>query len=429
LVTSEKAMLVSKGNDERVDARNRSSRIPAGGTPTRFDTRRPSMLPLRRASLSGGRSSSRLLPIKRCIAIRSSPRVVGPLVRRHRFRLASSSSSSTDASTTFTSANSADNNNGNVNGNSNRNDNETKRCISALDHDAVTDLFAQHAQSRDGRFTLNCDDIRKLIKSCSGQVIDDKSMRRLFAVADSDNNGLIDHDEFMENAYLFLGDNPASIILVIGGPGSGKGVLSERLTTACNVVHLSSGELLRNEVQEQTRLGRTVEQIMLRGELVSSAIMVALMKKRMENHPGKRVLLDGFPRSLENAHDLVTLCGRPELALHLTCDDTILMERIMSRRRGPDDDFHIALNRLRTFHKYHPLTMDWLREQHVPIVNLDCGGTSEHVWQQLLAIGRLMRPAVKLPNMSAVGSGASSTGGGIFSSLVEPEPTKRTTVA
>jgi hypothetical protein len=39
------------------------------------------------------------------------------------------------------------------------------------------------------------------------------------------------------------------------------------------------------------------------------------------------VLLDGFPRSLENAHDLVTLCGKPELALHLVCDDTILMVR------------------------------------------------------------------------------------------------------
>lgn len=284
----------------------------------------------------------------------------------------------------------------------------------------MTDLFAKHAQKRgaDGRFTLDCNDIRALIKSCSGQIIDEVSIRRLFAVADFDNNGLIDHDEFMENAYLFLGDNPASIILVIGGPGSGKGVLSEKLTKVCNVVHLSSGELLRNEVQEQTRLGKTVEQIMSKGELVHSALMVALMKKRMEKHPGKRVLLDGFPRSLENAHDLVTLCGRPELALHLTCDDTILMERIMNRQRGPDDNFQVALKRLRTFHKYHPVTMEWLREQHVPIVNLDCGGPPEHVWQQLLAIGRLMRPAVKLPNLSGNNDNNNNT-----ISWLEPEPT------
>lgn len=100
-------------------------------------------------------------------------------------------------------------------------DNCATKSPSALDQDAVTDLFAQHAKHRDGKYTLDCEDIRNLVKSCSGQTIDERSMRRLFAVADFDNNGLIDHDEFMENAYLFLGDNPASIILVIGGPGSG----------------------------------------------------------------------------------------------------------------------------------------------------------------------------------------------------------------
>ena len=111
---------------------------------------------------------------------------------------------------------------------------------------------------------------------------------------------------------------------------------------------------------------------------------------------------DGFPRSIENAHDLVTLCGKPELAVHLVCDDTILMERIMGRGssaqvRREDDNFQTALQRLRTYHKYHHVTLEWLRENHVPIVNLDCSGDAESVWQQLIAIGRLMRPAVKLP--------------------------------
>jgi adenylate kinase family enzyme len=124
----------------------------------------------------------------------------------------------------------------------------------------------------------------------------------------------------------------------------------------------------------------------------------------MRSFPGRRVLLDGFPRSLQNAEDFLALCGKPELALHLDCDDTILMERIMKRARQgadsgnqrSDDNIDTALKRLRTFHKYHKPTMDWLREQHVPIVNLDCSGTPENVWQQLLAIGRLMRPAAKL---------------------------------
>lgn len=95
------------------------------------------------------------------------------------------------------------------------------------------------------------------------------------------------------------------------------------------------------------------------------------------------------------------------------------MERIMGRGaasaegdpadRREDDNFHTALSRLRTFHKYHHGTMEWLREHHVPIVNLDCSGSAESVWQQLVAIGRLMRPAVKTATPAATSSAAAST--------------------
>ena len=304
------------------------------------------------------------------------------------------------------------------------------------DREAVADLFAQYARVYDGILCLNCDDIRSLLRGI-GVVPADTTISKLFSVADNDNNGLIDLEEFLDHADMFLGDNPARIILIVGGPGSGKGLLSKRLMAECNVVHLSSGDLLRQEVALQTNLGRTVRDIMSRGELVSSAIMVALMKKRMKDHPGKRVLLDGFPRSIENAHDLVTLCGQPELALHLNCDDTILMERIMGRGassdstpqqvRREDDNFQSALQRLRTFHKYHHSTLEWLREQHVPIVNLDCSGSAESVWQQLVAIGRLMRPAVKIPIATAAAASSLSTTSVPNSSTVTPISTMSTT--
>lgn len=162
---------------------------------------------------------------------------------------------------------------------------------------------------------------------------------------------------------------------MVGGPGSGKGLLCSRLEQECNVVHLSSGDLLRDEVERDTPLGRECAHIMQQGGLVSSAVIVTLIRRHMRGHPGKRVLLDGFPRSPENAHDLVELCGVPELALHLDCDDTILLERIIGRgRKGKetgqaraDDNFDTALQRLRTYHKYHQPTIQWLREQHVPI--------------------------------------------------------------
>jgi adenylate kinase family enzyme len=268
--------------------------------------------------------------------------------------------------------------------------------------EACTDLFDQYAKRRNGVVSLDCNDIRDLLLAI-GRNPKESTIQKLFEVADADKNGQIDHFEFLENAHLFLGDNPARIILVVGGPGSGKGELSRRLQKECNVVHLSSGDLLRDEVAQDTTLGRRVRDIMARGELVTSAMMVALMKKKMKDHPGKRVLLDGFPRSPENARDLVQFCGTPELAIHMVCDDTILLERIMGRGssstiRREDDNFQSALQRLRTFHKYHGVTLDWLKQQKVPIVNLDCSGTQESVWNQLLAIGRLMRSAVKMPS-------------------------------
>jgi len=145
-------------------------------------------------------------------------------------------------------------------------------------------------------------------------------------------------------------------------------------------------------------LGKHVEEIVRNGELVSSAIMVTLMQKRMKDHPGKRILLDGFPRSQENAKDLVTLCGKPELALHLTCDDTVLLERIMKRGQSgdrPDDNFQTGIQRIRTYHKYHNMTLEFLREENVPVVFLDCSTTPDGVWAQLRSIGRLMRSSVQ----------------------------------
>lgn len=273
---------------------------------------------------------------------------------------------------------------------------------------AITDLFYQFAKEsndkgEEGHYFLSLGGVRELLNSI-GERPDEQTLKRLYKAADTNRDGKLSLSEFLVASDSVLGGAPARIIIVVGGPGSGKGILCQRLTEECGVVHLSSGDLLREEVKRGTPLGKEVAKIMERGELVSSAVITALIRRHMRNFPGKRVMLDGFPRSIENAHDFMALMGKPELALHLHCDDTILMERIIKRgkegeengRQRADDNFETALQRLRTFHKYHKPTMDWLREHHVPIVNLDCGGTPENVWQQLLAIGRLMRPAASL---------------------------------
>lgn len=287
--------------------------------------------------------------------------------------------------------------------------------VSTMGKEALLDLMQTYGKMRDGVLSMNWHDVKDLLKGV-GEDPADEVVQKLFEVADVDKDGVIDTQGFITHSETFLGGRPARIILVVGGPGSGKGVLSERLVKECGVVHLSSGELLRDEVAQGTELGKQVEEIMKSGGLVSSAIMVTLMQKRMKDHPGKRILLDGFPRSRENAEDLVTLCGQPELALHLTCDDTVLLERIMKRGESgdrADDNFQTAIQRIRNYHKYHHVTLDFLREENVPIVFLDCAQTSDGVWEQLRSIGRLMRSAVKLP----LGKGSSSDRNQVLDSL------------
>lgn len=134
-----------------------------------------------------------------------------------------------------------------------------------LDRHAVTDLFLQYAQKRQGILCLDRDDIRLLRTGIGEDPADDHAVSQLFAVADVNGDGFITLEEFLQNAPVFLSCNPARIILVVGGPGSGKGNLCRMLVEQCNVVHLSSGEMLRDEVARQTPLGRQVQDIMARG--------------------------------------------------------------------------------------------------------------------------------------------------------------------
>ena len=271
---------------------------------------------------------------------------------------------------------------------------------------ALIDLFDKHAiaslKDDDNNKYINEDGLTQLLNAV-GEKPTPAMLKQMFEQADLDGNGAIDLSEFLTAADTLLGGAPTGIVLLCGGPGCGKGTLAKRLEEECGLVHLSSGDLLRNEVERGTVLGKEVKEVMESGGLVSSAVILALIRRAVRGHgSGKRVLLDGFPRSPQNAADLVELGAKPELAINLECDDTILIERILNRAAQSnesgegrsDDNIHTALQRLRTFHKMHRTTMDFLHENHVPIVNLDCSGTADQVWNQLLAIGRLVRPAV-----------------------------------
>ena len=151
-----------------------------------------------------------------------------------------------------------------------------------------------------------------------------------------------------------------SRLLFLGPPGAGKGTQANLICKENGILHLSTGELLREEVVSATDLGNQVESIMNKGELVSDLLVLSIVEKRLSNSQ-EGWLLDGFPRNLSQAKllkDLLEKISQPiETVLLLTIDDQILTNRMISRGRK-DDNESVISNRLKIY-----------REQTSPLVN------------------------------------------------------------
>ncbi len=94
---------------------------------------------------------------------------------------------------------------------------------------------------------------------------------------------------------------PANMVFVLGGPGAGKGTQCAILVERYGFIHLSTGDLLRDEVKSGSPLGKELAAVMKEGKLISSELMVRIVQEQLEkNNYGGRYLLDGFPRGQEN---------------------------------------------------------------------------------------------------------------------------------
>lgn len=130
-------------------------------------------------------------------------------------------------------------------------------------------------------------------------------------------------------------------LLFLGPPGAGKGTQAQRLAAARQLLHLSTGDLLRAEVKAGSALGQEAQAVMARGELVSDALVLAIVRSRLEGHGGGW-LLDGFPRNLAQAEALdgllVELDQQIEQVLLLELADEELVRRLLARGREDDNE-------------------------------------------------------------------------------------------
>lgn len=124
-------------------------------------------------------------------------------------------------------------------------------------------------------------------------------------------------------------------LLIFGRQGAGKGTQAVRLAERYGVPHISTGDMLRAAVKEGTEFGQLAKQIMDAGQLVSDEVMLGIISERLAEPDAKSGwLLDGFPRTLQQAKDLVELVGDDgiDLAVDLEVPEQVVVERISSRR-------------------------------------------------------------------------------------------------
>jgi adenylate kinase len=125
-------------------------------------------------------------------------------------------------------------------------------------------------------------------------------------------------------------------LVLLGAPGSGKGTQADHLQRALGLMHIASGDLFRDHLQRKTELGLRASEYMARGALVPDPITIAMLRERA-SHPEsvKGVLLDGFPRTMEQAialSEMMETLGRKiDAVLYVDVPDEELVERLSGR--------------------------------------------------------------------------------------------------
>jgi adenylate kinase len=181
-------------------------------------------------------------------------------------------------------------------------------------------------------------------------------------------------------------------VLLIGPPGSGKGTQGERLAQRLGIEHLAAGDLLRAEVDAETPVGRQVAGLMQRGELVPDSIILTLLLPRvLAAVHNSGYLLDGFPRSVEQAEAARNVAARaaisPHMVIYLDVPRDELIRRILARAQiegRPDDTAETVQHRLQVFDEATSPLIDYYRNRGLLHV-IDANQDADQVTRDILA--------------------------------------------
>jgi len=187
-------------------------------------------------------------------------------------------------------------------------------------------------------------------------------------------------------------------VVLLGAPGAGKGTQCKRIVARYGISHLSSGDILRQNRAEGTELGRKAQSYMDSGGLVPDELIVEMMTDAIINDAAAGFVLDGFPRTVNQAQELDKALAadgeKIEMVLNLTIDDETIMDRMAGRRSCPkcgavyhiinlkpkvegicdndgaeliqrlDDSPEVVANRLKTYHEQTEPVVGYYRQNN-----------------------------------------------------------------
>lgn len=162
-------------------------------------------------------------------------------------------------------------------------------------------------------------------------------------------------------------------LVLFGPPGAGKGTQAENLISKYNLVHISTGDVFRKNIKEETELGMLAKSYMDKGELVPDSVTIDMLKNVVVGHPeAKGFIFDGFPRTTPQAEALDIFLKEREMSisamLALEVEDDVLVERLLNRGkesgRADDADESIIRNRIKEYYNKTAILKDFYSVQN-----------------------------------------------------------------
>ncbi len=176
-------------------------------------------------------------------------------------------------------------------------------------------------------------------------------------------------------------------LVILGGPGAGKGTQAQRLAKYLNIPCISTGEILRRAIAAQTDLGKQAQPYVEKGELVPDLTMIEFIRHRvLQTDALEGWLLDGYPRTAFQAEELDFLLDDLQQifnwAIYLEVPEAVMIERSQARSRQ-DDELEIVQRRIELFNEQTIPILEYY-ERRQRLLTIDGNQTPEAVEQAIL---------------------------------------------